>query len=152
MVDIMKKIFLILILSVLVLSGCTITANTIQDGYNMNSESELVDFYGKPSVILFGATYCGHCRDAIPAFKEQLYDVYSNKINIWVNVVDKGLFDIEGIPQGFNSNLDYNEITGSVCNYVPSWVILDKTGSVVLKSCGSEKDLDEMLNIILELI
>ncbi len=144
------KIITVLTLSIIVLLlGCT-TAQ-VQD-IEITSNSKLNDFYGKPSVILFGGTYCEHCKAAIPVFKEKVYDVYNEEMNIWINVVDGGLFEIEDIPQGLNLNLDFNNITNTKCGYVPSWIVLDETGKVALSSCGGEKELSEMMKTIKELI
>lgn len=119
---------------------------------NITSTSKLEDFYGKPSVILFGSTGCSHCRSAVPVFKTQVYEKYKNDVNIWINVIDQKKFDVENIPQGFNNNLAFNRITGKVCNYVPSWVVLDKEGKVVLTSCGNEKSMEDMITSINSLI
>lgn len=124
----------------------------IKEEIKVTSESNIEDFYGKPSVILFGGTYCGHCQKTVPIFKEKVYDVYSNDINIWINVVDNKKFNFEDIAQGLNSNLNFNEITGTECNYVPSWVILNEKGDVTLSSCGGEKDMEDMIETIGALI
>jgi len=151
-------VIIIAICFLMVLSACTetsIVGDVTFESDNskiITASSTLEDFYGKPSVILFGATYCSHCQAAVPIFKEQVYEVYKEDVNIWINIVDKGLFDIEGLPQGFNPNLVYNQISSSQCNYVPSWVILDKFGQVALKSCGSEKEMQDMINKLEELI
>lgn len=149
-----KSLFILLI--ILSLTGCgTLTGNVINDNkstalMSIDKNSHLSDFYNKPSIILFGATYCGHCQAAMPLFKEQVYDVYKEDLNIWVNVVDKGTFPVEEVPQGYNENLDFDEITGKECDYVPSWVLLEKGGEVVMSSCGGEKEMAEMLQGIKE--
>jgi thiol-disulfide isomerase/thioredoxin len=135
---------------VLVLSvGC---AQKTEFTYHINKDSTLNDFYGKPSVIVFGGTYCPHCRDAVPVFKEKVFEVYKEEVNIWVNVIDGKMFDVEGIPQGLNNNVDYNAITGEECNYVPSWLVMDAEGNVTLSSCGNEKEMSDMIYAIQDLI
>lgn len=145
-----RFLLFIILISILV-TGCTITGDVVHENY-LNSDSKIEDFAGNPSIILFGATYCSHCQNAIPIFKEKIYDIYSSKVNIWINVIDDEEFDILEIPQGLNSNLDFTKITGQECNYVPSWIILDKKTNVVLTSCGGEKDLDEMIKEIHNLV
>jgi len=142
------KLGIILILSIAVLSACTITGNAVKKDATLTSESNLDDFHGKPSIILFGGTYCGHCQQAVPVFKEKVDDVYSDKVNIWINVVDGGKFDVEEIPQGLNSNLIFDDITETGCKYVPSWIILDENGDVALSSCGGEKEMGDMIKTI----
>lgn len=102
----------------------------------ITEKSQLTDFFGKPSLIVFGGTYCPHCRDAMPTLKSQIWEVYQNDINLWVNVIDQKKFDVQGVPQGFNPALNHGQITGTPCGYVPSWIVLDKTGKVVKSECG----------------
>jgi thiol-disulfide isomerase/thioredoxin len=145
----MKQIILLILLTITILSGCTTDPkSTIQ---NIDSSSTLEDFYGKPSVIIFAGTYCGHCVSSMPVLKKEVYDVYKEDINFWVNVIDKKTF-LELIPQGYNPNLDFENITNSDCGYVPSWVVLDKFGKVALKSCGNEKEIKDIVSTINNLL
>lgn len=149
----MKYLSLLFILSILIISGCSVNSNEeIKEETKVTQFSSLEDFYGKPSVILFGGTYCGHCQEAVPIFKQQVYDVYSDDVNIWINVIDGGKFNVDDVPQGLNYNLDFDTIAGRECNYVPSWIILDKNGDVALSSCGGEKDMEDMIKKIKELV
>jgi thiol-disulfide isomerase/thioredoxin len=150
----MKKIFIVLSL-IFALSACSMPnlsdENTKTKSTVINEQSKLKDFYGKPSIILFGGTYCPHCKKAIPDFEKTIYTPYKDKANIWVNVVDGKdgkKFDNNVIAQGFNPNLKYNDITGEDCKYVPSWLILDSNGKVVLSSCGNKKTMDDMENTL----
>jgi len=120
--------------------------------YPINENSTLEDFKGKPSVIVFAATYCSHCRKAAPEFEAGVWNNFKHKANLWINVTDGGKFDIKEAAQGLNKNLDYNTITGDQCEYVPSWVVLDKEGNVSLKSCGSEKSETDMGLKLVELL
>jgi hypothetical protein len=52
-------------------------------------------------------------------------------------------FNVKDIAQGYNENLTYEEIIGN-CNYVPAYVVLDKDGQEILRSCGSEKTIEEV--------
>lgn len=144
------RLLIILSLSVMLLAaGC---ASVSEPGYRMSEDSKLEDFYGKPSVIVFGGTYCPHCRDAVPIFKENVYESYKEDVNVWVNVIDGKKFDVDGIPQGLNPYLDFNEITGGECNYVPSWLVMDAEGNVALSSCGNEREMSDMISEIENLI
>lgn len=125
---------------------------SIADNYSINDKSNLEDFYGKPSVILFGGTYCGHCVAMVPEYKSKIWNEYNQTANIWVNVVDNKKFAVDGIAQGYNANLDYSSITGDDCGYVPSFIVLDKDGAVALKSCGSEKSVSDIVSKLNELL
>ncbi|MBW2998347.1 hypothetical protein KY321_02300 [Candidatus Woesearchaeota archaeon] len=138
----MKKLFLLLM--VLFLVGC-VSSEVI------SQFSSLDDFKGKPSMILFASTTCPHCVDSVPVLRDDIYLDYKNDTNIWINVVNKRRF-VTDVPQGFNKRLDFQEITGQECNYVPSWLILDENGNLVDSSCGSQKDLKIVKEILNELV
>ena len=86
----MKKTLLVLLLAPFFV-GCTLPNTTASV---ITETSTLSEFEGKPSVVIFGGTYCPHCTKAIPLFKTQIWDNYSEKANLWVNVIDKKKFDV----------------------------------------------------------
>lgn len=114
--------------------------------YRIDEFSKLEDFLGRPSVILFAGTYCGHCTALVPEFEKEIWDKYSDIANIWVQVVNNDTFNVDRLKQGTNSNLNYNDITNGNCRYIPSFLVLDSEGNVELKSCGSEKSLEDIKN------
>lgn len=121
-----------------------IQSNTIGVG------SKLEDFYGKPSLIVFAGTYCGHCVTMIPELEKEIWNRYRLEANIWINVIDGSTgkrFNVKDIAQGYNPNLDYDKIMGN-CRYVPAYVVLDKDGKQILRSCGSEKTIAEIKSAI----
>lgn len=116
----------------------------------INVNSKLEDFLGRPSLIVFAGTYCGHCRKLIPELEKEIWGRYRLEANIWINVMDGASgnrFDVSEIPQGYNQNLDYEAIMGD-CSYVPAYVVLDKNGEQILRSCGAEKTIDEIKQAI----
>lgn len=116
----------------------------------INPSSKLEDFYGKPSLIVFAGTYCGHCQNMVPELETEIWNNYKLEANIWVNVIDGSSgkrFEVKDIAQGYNPNLDYDEIMGN-CGYVPSYVVLDKEGNQILRSCGAEKTIEEIKQAI----
>ena len=51
-------------------------------------EVKLSDFYGKPIIVNFWASWCGPCKSEMPDFQE-LYEEYGDEINfLMVNVTD----------------------------------------------------------------
>ncbi len=124
----------------------------VAEDYRINKESTIDDFKGKPAVIFFVGTYCGHCQATIPEFKTQIWDNYKDSANLWVNVIDDKLFVVDNIAQGYNATLDFDTITGESCSYIPSFVVLDEEGKVVLKSCGSEKGISDITSTLDELL
>jgi hypothetical protein len=114
----------------------------------ITESSKLEDFYatGKPSFIVFAGTYCGHCQRLIPELEKEIWNNYSNKANIWIEVIGSGDFPTS-MPQGANENIIYEDIMGE-CSYVPAYVVLDKEGNQILRSCGSEKTIAEIKSAI----
>jgi hypothetical protein len=98
----------------------------------------------KAMLVIFAATYCSACRAEMPILKERIADVHGDRLDIWVNVIDQGRFNVD-VPQGFDPELTYEGLTGQSCRYVPSWVLLDEEGNLVNHSCGTEKSLGELL-------
>ena len=88
---------------------------------------------------IFVGTYCGHCQATIPEFKHRYGITTKISANLWVNVIDDKLFVIDNIAQGYNTTLDFDTITGESCSYIPSFVVLDEEGKVVLKSMVLKK-------------
>lgn len=129
---------LILLLVIILLTGCV--SNEV-----ISQFSSLEDFQGKPTLILFAATYCELCQSAVPSYREEIFLEYGESINFWINVVDNKRFRTD-IPQGLNTKLEFEDITHVKCNFVPSWIILDSEGNVVDFSCGSQKGLNEIKN------
>ncbi|MFA5746263.1 MAG: hypothetical protein WCX82_02930 [archaeon] len=129
-------------------AGTTNNNSEIITNNTINASSTLEDFYAtkKPSFIVFAGTYCGHCKILVPELETEIWDNYSTKANIWINVIDGKdgkVFPVTEIAQGYNPNLDYDAIMGD-CGYVPAYVVLDKTGKEILRSCGTEKTIDEV--------
>ncbi len=113
--------------------------------YQINKHSTKEDFLGKPSVIYFGGTYCGACKASVPSLKEVVWNEYKLLTNIWVQVVNDDLFDVEDIAQGYNDNIDMSKYLEG-CGYIPSFVVLDKEGKTTISSCGSEKSIEDIKN------
>jgi thiol-disulfide isomerase/thioredoxin len=107
----------------------------------------LKKYIGKPSLIFIVSTSCPHCQEGVPKYKTELYDVYKEKINIFLNIVDwnnGGRFSVKDIPQGLEPILNFKTLTGEDCGYVPSWILLNKEGVTVDKACGASKELDDL--------
>lgn len=120
---------------------------TINDVGTLNSTdraSAVAQFAGKPAVIFVVGTFCPHCQKGMPTYKTAIWDVYKEKAHVLANVIDGAQgarFDVEDIPQGYDAHLDYETLTGTTCDYVPSWVVLKGDGTVAESSCGGEKDV-----------
>ncbi len=115
---------------------------------NKNREEAVQRFLGKPTVVFMVGTFCPYCQNAMPKYKTDIWDVYKDKINIFANVIDGEdgkRFNVPEIPQGYDERLDFKNLTDQKCDYVPSWVLLDKNGDVIDMSCGASKSIDELI-------
>ncbi|UKN00782.1 AhpC/TSA family protein [Paracrocinitomix mangrovi] len=108
-------------------------------GINLNGDRiSLKDFYGKPIILDFWATWCGPCKAEFPGLRE-LEEKYGEKINI----VSVGVWCKEddwrkmAIKEEFKLNiyLTKEESEGLQSEYmlnsIPRYVMLDKTGKVI---------------------
>ncbi len=112
----------------------------VQSAEILNSterENILKDFLGKPSVIFLTTTTCPFCVEALPKYETKIWDIYNEKVNIFVNVLNDQKFTEQRIAQGHKPELSFQNITGEECGYVPSYVILNSLGEVVKKTCGA---------------
>lgn len=135
-----------LLLTLLLITGCSSPTGDVAASFS--EHSSLDDLRGRPSVILFGSTSCPHCQQALPTVVERVYEPYKERVNLWVQVTDRGRFEADSIPQGFNTAIDFVSLTGAQCAYVPSWVVLDAQLQPIIASCGNERSMQEMIAAI----
>ncbi len=117
-----------------------------------NRKFKLSDHKGKPVLLIFGATWCPYCRDAIPHLKD-IYSRYGKKGLVAVNIDiqesrDKVLRFADKYKLPYRVLLDENAEVAQ--NYgvqgVPMLVLIDKNGMIVCRQCRTvELLLDKML-------
>ena len=78
---------------------------TVYDS-EMNSV-ELSDFFGKPIVVNFWASWCGPCKSELPAFNN-MYEKYKNDVTFLMVNVDNGQSDIISSISNFVSESGYS--------------------------------------------
>ncbi|GFI61503.1 thiol-disulfide oxidoreductase ResA [Clostridiales bacterium] len=105
------------------------------------TEASLSDYLGKPTIMVFWATWCGYCKIELPAL-EMLKENYGDKINIIaVNCgdtaedakeffEDKG-YSFEAAMASFEDSLLYG------ADSIPVTVIMDKDGVIKFFEKGS---------------
>ena len=109
------------------------------------SEVRLSDFYGKPAVINFWATWCGYCKEEMPDFQE-VYEEYGGQVNfIMLNATgsqgetrEKGAAYLEENGYTFPAYYD-EEGQGSYVYSVyslPTTILLDKEDRVAAYNPG----------------
>lgn len=112
----------------------------------------LQDFRGKkPVLIIFGATWCGYCRDEIPRFKA-IHAAYAKKGLEIVNIdSQEPKFRVERFAEKYQ--LPYRVLLdedGNVAGIydvpgVPLMILVDKNGNIVCRMCRQVEPLIESL-------
>jgi peroxiredoxin len=117
-----------------------------------NRKFKLSDHKGKPVLLIFGATWCPYCRDAIPQLKD-IFARYGKKGLVAVNIDiqesrDKVSRFADKYKLPYRVLLDENAEVAQ--NYgvqgVPTLVLIDKNGMITCRQCSNvELLLDKML-------
>lgn len=113
-----------------------------------DSEGEAVklsDYYGKPVVMNFWATWCGYCKKEMPDFQE-VYEEYKDKVEfLFINSTDGSRETREKAEtylqeQGYTIPAFYDEDMDAVYTYsvnsLPTTMLLDKEGRVAAYAPG----------------
>lgn len=115
----------------------------------LNSEGKVVnlsDYFGKPIVINFWATWCGSCKSELPAF-ENLNNKYDGQVQfLMVNLTDGYTETKKGVEEfvknnNYNFNVFYDTQGIAANNYnvisIPQTVFIDSDGNVVKTQIGA---------------
>lgn len=115
----------------------------------LNSEGKVVnlsDYFGKPIVINFWATWCGPCKSELPAF-ENLNNKYDGQVQfLMVNLTDGYTETKKGVEEfvknnNYNFNVFYDTQGIAANNYnvisIPQTVFIDSDGNVVKTQIGA---------------
>lgn len=106
---------------------------------------KLSDYYGKPVVMNFWATWCGYCKKEMPDFQE-VYEEYKDKVEfLFINSTDGSRETREKAEtylqeQGYTIPAFYDEDLDVVYTYsvnsLPTTMLLDKQGRVAAYAPG----------------
>lgn len=106
---------------------------------------KLSDYYGKPVVMNFWATWCGYCKKEMPDFQE-VYEEYKDKVEfLFINSTDGSRETREKAEtylqeQGYTIPAFYDEDLDAVYTYsvnsLPTTMLLDKQGRVAAYAPG----------------
>lgn len=118
---------------------------------------KLSDYFGKPIIINFWATWCGPCKSELPAF-DDAYKEYGEDITfLMVNLTDGRRDTVDSVKE-FVSENEYSfpvyfdtEFDGSNAykvSSIPLTVLIDKNGNLYGSHLGamSESTLGEYIN------
>ena len=128
-----------------------------QDGTPVN----LSDFYGKPIVINFWATWCGPCKIELPAF-DKLYQEYKDEVHfLMVNLTDGVDETVENVSAFVDENnytfpVYYDTDMDAAITYyitsVPRTLFIDSDGNIAYGYMGtmSESTLQTYIEELLD--
>ena len=102
--------------------------------YDVNgSEVKLSDFFGKPIVLNFWASWCGPCQSEMPAFNE-VYNEYKDKIHFVMVSIDDTMKDAKkfitdnGYSLPVYHDTDYEGSAAYGVSAIPLTYFIDKNG------------------------
>lgn len=133
--------------------------NTVPDVEFFDADGNAVmlsDFFDKPVVLNFWATWCGPCKSEMPGF-DRLYNKYKDKVNfVMLNVSDseETVADfLEENGYGFPVYFDKTQIAAYTygASSIPLTFVMYKGGEVYGYQMGvlPEDALEEALNTVL---
>jgi len=129
---------------------------------DMNGNSvKLSDYFGKPIIINFWATWCGPCKSEMPAFNK-LYEEYKDEIHfLFVNLTDGSRDTVESVKQfitneGYTFPVYFDTTMEAATTYgaysIPTTFCIDNNGIPVHSQMGamSEDYIEQLVNALLE--
>ncbi len=121
---------------------------------------KLSDFYGKPIVVNFWATWCGPCKSELPAF-DALYNEYNDEISfMMVNLTDGAQETVDSVTDFINKNnytfpVYYDTEMNAAITYgvysIPATLFIDADGNIVASQLGAMSE-DTLKNYIKTLL
>lgn len=130
----------------------------------LNSNKERVslsDFYGKPIVVNFWATWCGPCKNELPEF-ESAYKKYNEQVEfLMVNLTDGFSETVEGVEKFIKDNqyefplyfdTEYNASNAYSIYSIPRTLFIDKEGNILGSYVGmmNQEILEKYIEKLLE--
>ncbi len=129
--------------------------------YNQAEEAvKLSDFYRKPIIVNFWATWCGPCKSELPAF-EQLYNEYGEAISfMMVNLTDGAQETVGSVSEfvmdnGYHFPVYFDTDMEAAMTYsvysIPATLFIDADGNIVASHLGAMSE-DTLRNYIENLL
>ncbi len=143
-----RSILLVLVLSWTLGASAVDTGKPAPAWHGTNFSGETVDFpaviAGKPSVLIFWATWCPYCNAFMPYLRQIQEDYGSDKINIIaINAKERGIGD----PAAYVADLDFSVIDVAEgddiaekysVRFIPGLMIIDGEGNLAWKRASTE--------------
>ena len=113
---------------------------------------KLSDYFGKPIVLNFFASWCGPCRSEMPAFQSQ-YELLGNEIAFVFVSVDNTMADAKRFVdgQGYTFPILHDAAGSASAAYavrsIPATFFIDRNGTLVAQAVGALSHADLVTGI-----
>ena len=113
------------------------------------NNKQLSEYFGKPTIMVFWATWCGYCKDELPAL-EMLKEKYGDSINVLAlnggdsaedikDFMEENNYTFETVMVGIEESIKFD------AQSIPVTAILDSEGTIEFFTRGS-LDAETMFN------
>lgn len=116
--------------------------------YDINGAAvKLSDYFGKPIVLNFFASWCGPCRSEMPAFQTE-YEVHGEEIAFVFVSVDSTMADAKQFVdgQGYTFPILHDASGSASAAYtvrsIPATYFIDRNGTLVAQAVGALRQSD----------
>lgn len=125
------------------------------------NEVHLSDYFGKPIILNFWATWCGPCKSELPAFNN-MYEKYKDDVHfLFINLTDGSRETIEGVTQfmedeGYTFPVYFDTTMEAATKYgaysIPTTFLIDDEGVPVHSQMGAlpEDAIEQFITVLLD--